>query len=567
MRRLVGLIALLALILGAAWLARIDFDLTRIAEFDTLLKPAGMSEATKAPSGEPSQTSDTTKSESDVSIVSGESDSQSPPADTQEMAVGKPMPDDFDPTEPLRADIAAASAGGGTAAATAGAEGEGTAGAPPLGIVPAFDIVRVEPTGETVIAGVAAPEAMVEVLNGDDPVATAEANARGEWALVLEAPLPPGTHDLAIRTTSPDRSQVTLSDQRVAVSVPETTDEEPLVVLNQPNAPSRVIQVPSEAAPGSEVAATQEPQSEAMAGTSDAVQPAVEPSAPAETEVAAAPQQQSIPLPSGEGASDGPTPAAGESGTMAPAEPTRLGSGSTATGEAEELPESSTAMKETAGAAASPTTSSTAEVSSTGAETAATEPPTPSEPAAPAVDAAPPPVTPEVGVAAVEAESNGTLYIAGTATTPEPVRVYIDDELVGEASPTEGGTWLVETEREMAPAGYTVRVDQVDAGSGAVIARAEVPFEREIEVAALKPVGEAVDPGSAEIVGSVADPVKVIIKRGDNLWRISRKLYGHGIRYSTIYQANRDQIRSPHRIYPGQVFVMPTGDAAWDPDQ
>jgi nucleoid-associated protein YgaU len=55
----------------------------------------------------------------------------------------------------------------------------------------------------------------------------------------------------------------------------------------------------------------------------------------------------------------------------------------------------------------------------------------------------------------------------------------------------------------------------------------------------------------------------VIIKRGDNLWRIARATWGKGIRWSTIYQANTDQIRNPHRIYPGQVFVMPKGDATW----
>ncbi len=49
----------------------------------------------------------------------------------------------------------------------------------------------------------------------------------------------------------------------------------------------------------------------------------------------------------------------------------------------------------------------------------------------------------------------------------------------------------------------------------------------------------------------------VIIKPGDNLWRISRKTYGRGIRYTTIYNANRDQIRNPSRIYIGQIFKIP----------
>ncbi|TIX20183.1 MAG: LysM peptidoglycan-binding domain-containing protein, partial [Mesorhizobium sp.] len=50
----------------------------------------------------------------------------------------------------------------------------------------------------------------------------------------------------------------------------------------------------------------------------------------------------------------------------------------------------------------------------------------------------------------------------------------------------------------------------------------------------------------------------VIIRRNDTLWRISRRVYGHGTRFSTIYLANKDQIRDPDRIWPGQVFKVPS---------
>ena len=56
----------------------------------------------------------------------------------------------------------------------------------------------------------------------------------------------------------------------------------------------------------------------------------------------------------------------------------------------------------------------------------------------------------------------------------------------------------------------------------------------------------------------------MIIRRGDNLWRISRRNYGRGIRYHAIFAANRDQIRNPNRIYPGQVFVVPARDRTWE---
>lgn len=49
----------------------------------------------------------------------------------------------------------------------------------------------------------------------------------------------------------------------------------------------------------------------------------------------------------------------------------------------------------------------------------------------------------------------------------------------------------------------------------------------------------------------------VIIRRGDSLWHVSRRKFGEGRKYTVIYTANRDQIKNPHRIYPGQVLKIP----------
>jgi len=49
----------------------------------------------------------------------------------------------------------------------------------------------------------------------------------------------------------------------------------------------------------------------------------------------------------------------------------------------------------------------------------------------------------------------------------------------------------------------------------------------------------------------------VIIRRGDTLWHISRRVYGKGIRYTTIYLANQNQIKDPDMIWPGQIFALP----------
>ena len=50
---------------------------------------------------------------------------------------------------------------------------------------------------------------------------------------------------------------------------------------------------------------------------------------------------------------------------------------------------------------------------------------------------------------------------------------------------------------------------------------------------------------------------RIVIQPGNNLWRISRVLYGTGNKFTMLYEANKDQIRNPNRIYPGQIFKTP----------
>ena len=387
-------------------------------------------------------------------------------------------------------------------------------------IVPSFDVVRVEPTGETVVAGQAAPGAKVDVLDGAAVVASATANDRGEWALALDNALKPGTHDLAIRMTSKDGAVSTLSDERVAVEVPKPGSKDVLVVVNTPDKPSRVLELPGGKVP----AASGGEQVASAAGT-----------APAGEAPAAA--TGSAPAKPGEVAALAPKSPAAQSPDLVkspPGEPGTAGSAPTATAPSEP------ATNAAAGnAPAAPATAETA--------------PAPAEPAKPA------PPKPDVAVSAVEADTAGTLYVAGTAATDQTVRVYLNDKPLGEAKPSPSGTWLVEVHHEVPPGSYQVRADQVSGPDGKVIARAEVPFERKIEVASLKASGDtgtaAASPADAS--GKLPQVQTVIIKKGDNLWTIARDTWGRGITWSTLYQANKDQIRNPHWIYPGQVFIMP----------
>ncbi len=63
-------------------------------------------------------------------------------------------------------------------------------------------------------------------------------------------------------------------------------------------------------------------------------------------------------------------------------------------------------------------------------------------------------------------------------------------------------------------------------------------------------------PGAAVELASDA-PDKHVVVRGDTLWDIAGKFLTKPWRWPQIWQLNREQIRNPHLIYPGQVFVLP----------
>jgi nucleoid-associated protein YgaU len=171
----------------------------------------------------------------------------------------------------------------------------------------------------------------------------------------------------------------------------------------------------------------------------------------------------------------------------------------------------------------------------------------------------------DLSIRAAEVEDD-TLYVAGEAAPGTEVRVYADEALVGEAEAGSDGTWLLEAEARV-PAGEVVlRADAVAEGSPAPAGRAEVPFVRFEDGIVLEQVAVAASSADAVLAaaGTLSHPTYIIIRRGDNLWRIARRNYGRGIRYEAIYEANRDRIRNPHWIFPGQVFVIPTRDLTWE---
>jgi nucleoid-associated protein YgaU len=107
---------------------------------------------------------------------------------------------------------------------------------------PAFDVVRVEPDGESVVAGRAAPGATVELLRNGVVHGRTVADAAGLFAMTPEK-LPEGDHQLTLRFTGPDGERK-LSKEAVAVSLAQKRKEPVIVALSAPDRPTVVLSSP-----------------------------------------------------------------------------------------------------------------------------------------------------------------------------------------------------------------------------------------------------------------------------------------------------------------------------------
>lgn len=53
------------------------------------------------------------------------------------------------------------------------------------------------------------------------------------------------------------------------------------------------------------------------------------------------------------------------------------------------------------------------------------------------------------------------------------------------------------------------------------------------------------------------------VVKGDCLWTIAKKFYDDGSKYKLIYEANKDKIKNPNLIYPGQILIIPVADVGY----
>lgn len=156
----------------------------------------------------------------------------------------------------------------------------------------------------------------------------------------------------------------------------------------------------------------------------------------------------------------------------------------------------------------------------------------------------------EVVIDTLGYDALGNVDLAGRGAAGAEARIYVDDAFVTMAPLADDGKWRAKL--TAVPTGtHRLRVDQTDA-AGKVMSRAETTFTCE------EPAASAAVPAPAPDEAAPVTSAKVVtIEKGSTLWAIAKATYGDGLMYVRVYEANKDQIRDPDLIYPGQVFTLP----------
>jgi len=159
-----------------------------------------------------------------------------------------------------------------------------------------------------------------------------------------------------------------------------------------------------------------------------------------------------------------------------------------------------------------------------------------------------PELTANIALDTITYDPEGEVLLAGRAGAGGFVRVYLDNQPITTSRISVDGNWQIDLP-DVDTGIYTLRVDEVDE-DGNVQSRIETPFKREepADVAAI--LAEETSQDGFDIA------VKTV-QAGSTLWAIAEEELGEGILYVSVFEANKDLIRDPDLIYPGQVFRIP----------
>ena len=125
---------------------------------------------------------------------------------------------------------------------------------------PSFDVVRVDPEGNTVIAGKAKPNAKVRIMDGEKKIGEVQADEKGDWVFLPDEKLPSGSSVLTLESDADEGAKTpSRSQNAVVVVIPEKgkdiagrqskTVEKPLAMVvprdQASSAPTKVLQAPA----------------------------------------------------------------------------------------------------------------------------------------------------------------------------------------------------------------------------------------------------------------------------------------------------------------------------------
>ncbi|MDL2399971.1 LysM peptidoglycan-binding domain-containing protein [Rhizobium mayense] len=465
---------------------------------------------------------------------------------------------------------------------------------------PSFDVLRVEPDGSTVIAGTAEPNAKLEIVDGDKVLTTTQVGPSGDFAVVLDNPLPPGDHQLVLRATGKDDKAVT-SEEVATVSVPKDDKSQLLAMVTKPGTASRIITAPS-AKQGRVASDEQASAANAPAIANDGAAKPQDNTAVASTN------------PAGNAAASPAAPTSGEvpevmvnaveiendhifvAGTTKPNAKVRAYADDKLIGEIAAGADGHFVVDGVMPLAVgdhkirvdvldgSGKVALRTSVNFTRPEgnqvTVAAQPPAASNASG---NATAPTMVPldegELGKLREDAAKAFALLKDLFANGKQPTA----EQLAAARSGTEIALKSLSEFRPAIDASAALKQAAADASSAAAKALAALqamPTDAKSVGDALPNLGDMIAnvtkpdnatpaPASVEASSSSGGPKilqqaplsqntsAVIIRRGDTLWQISRRTYGAGVRYTTIYLANEDKINNPDRILPGQVFGLP----------
>jgi LysM repeat protein len=179
----------------------------------------------------------------------------------------------------------------------------------------------------------------------------------------------------------------------------------------------------------------------------------------------------------------------------------------------------------------------------------------------------------------------GLTVLTGKADAGATVKAAINGKPAGDTRVASDGSWTLAATNPSGKVADSVRLELIDK-EGAKIDEADLPHKvpaASAKVAAKEP--EAKPDSPAVFTSAPAKPEKakrqkkkevatlvqpattaeaerpkrniIRVRRGDSLWRISKRHLGNGKKWAAFYKANKRKIDNPNLIYPGQTLIIP----------